>query len=71
MADAAESNERIIKNIRRILRMFRNIHAPQSHIGRRRNITPPMLKVPRNHLLEKLRQYLDETATFLWDEFQI
>ena len=44
MADAAECSERAIKNIRRNLRLFGNVHAPPNYIGRRRTITPLMLE---------------------------
>ena len=71
MADAAECSERTIKNIRRNLRLFGSVHAPQNHIGRRRSITPPILEALCDNLLEKPGLYLDEMAVFLWDEFQI
>lgn len=70
MAEAAECSERTIKNIRKNLRQFGNVHAPANRAGRRRSITPPMLEALCDHLLEKPGLYLDEMAVFLWDEFQ-
>lgn len=42
MAEAAECSEKKIKNTRRNLRLFGQVHAPSTRIGRRRSITPPM-----------------------------
>jgi hypothetical protein len=69
IAEAAECSEQTIKNIRRNLRLFDNVHAPPNHIGRRRSVTPLMLEALFDHLLEKPGLYLDEMAIFLWDEF--
>lgn len=71
MADAAECSEQTIKNIRRNLRLFGNVHAPPNRVGRRRSITPLMLEALFDHLLEKPGLYLDEMAIFLWDELQM
>ncbi|OGE46974.1 hypothetical protein PENARI_c081G08890 [Penicillium arizonense] len=53
MAEAAECSEQTIKNIRRNLRLFGQVHAPPTRIGRRRSITPPMIEALCDHLLEK------------------
>lgn len=71
MADATDCSERTVKNIRRNLRQFGNVHAPPNRVGRRRSITPLMLEALCEHLLEKPGLYLDEMAVFLWDEFQM
>lgn len=71
MADAAECSERTIKNVRRNLRLFGNVHSPPNRIGQRRSVTPLMLEALCDRLLEKPGLYLDEMAIFLWDEFQI
>lgn len=39
--------------------------------GRRQSVNRPMLEALRNHLLEKPALYVDNMATFLWDEFQV
>lgn len=70
MAEEAECSERTIKNIRKNLRQFGNVHAPPNRIGRRPTLTPSMLEALCDHLLEKPGLYLDEMAVFLWDEFQ-
>lgn len=71
MAGAPECSERTIKNIRKNLRLFGNVHAPPNRVGRRRTITPLMLEALRDHLLEKPCLYLDEMVIFLWDEFRM
>jgi hypothetical protein len=65
MADAAECSERTIKNIRKNLRLFGNVHAPPNRVGRRRTITPPMLEALRDHRLEKPGLFLDEVVIFI------
>ncbi|CEO58410.1 Putative TPR domain protein [Penicillium brasilianum] len=70
IAEQAECSERTIKNIRRNLRLFGNVHAPTSRVGRRRTITPRILEALCDHLIEKPTLYLDEIAVFLWDEFE-
>lgn len=68
MAEEAECGELMIENIRRNLRQFGSVHPPpQTQVGRRRTVTPPMLEA----LCErKPGLYLDEMTVFLWDEFQ-
>jgi hypothetical protein len=53
IAEAAECSEQTVKNIRRNLRLFGNVYAPPTRIGRRSSITPPMLEALCDHLLEK------------------
>jgi hypothetical protein len=65
MADAAEYSERMIKNIRRNLRLFANVHVPPNRIYRGRTITPLMLEALCDDLLEEPGLYLDETAVFV------
>ena len=69
MATAAECSERSIISIRTNLRLFGNIRAPSTRVGRQRSITPPMLQALCDHLLEKPGLYVDEMVMFLWDEF--
>ena len=44
MAEEAECTKLTIINIRRNLRQFGAIHAPQTRIGRKRTVTPLMIK---------------------------
>ncbi|OQE34372.1 hypothetical protein PENCOP_c018G08109 [Penicillium coprophilum] len=69
MADAAECSEKTIKNTRRNLRLLDKFMPPR--IGRRRSITPPMLKALCDNLLEEPGLYLEEMVILLWDEFQM
>lgn len=71
MADAAGCSERSIKAIRSNLRYFGSTNAPPNGGGGCRSITPQMLEVLKEHLLEKPELYLEEMAVFLWDEFEI
>jgi hypothetical protein len=68
MAEVAGCNPRSIKTIRSNPRCFGTTKAPSNGGGRPRSITPPLLETLRQHLLEKLVQYLDEMVVFLWDE---
>ncbi|OQD72532.1 hypothetical protein PENANT_c242G05870, partial [Penicillium antarcticum] len=70
MAEEAECTKVTIINIRRNLRQFGTIYAPQTRIGRKRTMTPLMIVALCDHLSEKPGLYLDEMAVFLWDEFQ-
>ncbi|KAJ5471939.1 hypothetical protein N7539_008508 [Penicillium diatomitis] len=70
MAEQAECNKLTIINIRRNLRQFGSIYAPQTRVGRKRTVTPQMIEAFCDHLFEKPGLYLDEIAVFLWDEFQ-
>ncbi|KAI9041829.1 putative TPR domain protein [Aspergillus affinis] len=69
MADAAGCSKRPIANVRSNLRLFGNVRAPSTRVGRRRSITPPMIHTLCDHLLEKFGLYVDEMVLFLWDEF--
>jgi transposase len=71
MAKAAECSERSIINIRNNLRLFGNVRAPLTRVGRRRSTTPPMIQTLCDHLLEKPGLYVDEMVLFLWDEFRV
>jgi hypothetical protein len=50
---------------------FGTTKAPLNGGGRPRSITPLMLEVLCEHLLEKHKLYLEEMAVFLWDEFEV
>jgi hypothetical protein len=65
MADEAECTKLTVINIRRNLRHFRTIYAPQTRTGRKRTVTPLMIKTLYEHLSEKPGLYLDEMAVFL------
>lgn len=69
MAEEAECTKLTIINIRRNLRQFGTIYAPQTRVGRKRTVTPLMIKALCDHLSEKPGLYLDEMAVFLWEEF--
>lgn len=71
IADAVRCNVRSVKRIRSKLRCFGTTRAPPNGVGRRRIITPPMLKVLLDHLLEKPDLYQDEMAIYLYDEFEV
>lgn len=70
MAEQAECNKLTIINIRGNLRQFGSIYVPQPRVGRKRTVTPLMIKALCDHLFEKPGLYLEEMAIFLWDEFQ-
>lgn len=71
MAEAAGCSERSIINIRNNLRLFENVRAPLTRVGRRPSTTPPMIQTLCDHLLEKPGLYVDEMVIFLWDEFYV
>lgn len=71
MANVAECSERSIMAIRSNIRHFGSTKAPPNGGGRPRSITPQMLEVLCEHLLEKPWLYLEEMAVFLWDEFDV
>jgi transposase len=71
MAKTAGCSKRTILRISSNLRFFGSIKAPPNKGGRPRSITSVMLKALRDHLLEKPSLYLDEMATYLWDEFEV
>jgi transposase len=71
MAAAAGCSDRTIRNIRSNIRYFGLSMAPFNGGGRRRQITPVMLDVLKERLLEKPGMYQDEMAVFLYDEFEV
>jgi transposase len=71
MANAAECSERSIMAIRSNIRHFGGTKAPPNGGGRPRSITPQMIEVLCDHLLEKPDLYLEEMVVFLWDEFDV
>lgn len=71
IAAAAECSRDAVKAISANLRRFGSTTAPRNGGGRRRSVTPTMLQVLSEHLLEKPDQYLDKMVVFLWDEFEI
>jgi len=71
MAKIARCSMRSIRTIRTNLRCFGTTKAPPNRVGRPRSITPPMLSALCDRLIEKPHMYRDETALFLWDEFDV
>lgn len=71
MAEAANCDKRTIKRHRSNIRMFGSVAAPLNKGGRPRSLTPLMIQVLCDHLLEKPQLYLDEMVVFLWDEFEV
>lgn len=71
MAEAAGCHKRTIKRHRSHVRLFGSVTAPPNKGGRPRSITPLMIQVLCDHLLEKPQLYLNEMIVFLWDEFDI
>jgi hypothetical protein len=65
MADVAGCSERTIRNIAHNALLFGKTGAPANGSRRRRRITPVMLDVLCEHLLEKTGLYRDEMAIFL------
>jgi hypothetical protein len=65
MAIAAECSERSIVSIRTNLRLFENVRAPSTRIGRRGSITPLIIQNLCDHLLKKPGLYVDEMILFL------
>lgn len=51
--------------------MFGSVTAPSNKGGRPRSLTPLMIQVLCDYLLEKPQLYLDEMVVFLWDESQV
>lgn len=60
MAEEVECSKLTIINIRRNVRHFGSVHAPLTRIGRRRTVTPLMMKALCDHLYAKPGLYLDE-----------
>lgn len=71
MAVAASCHMQTIKRYRSNIRMFGSVTAPSNKGGRPQSLTPLMIQVLCDHLLEKPQLYLDEMVVFLWDEFQV
>jgi len=71
MAKAAGCHKRTIKRHRSNVRLFGSVTAPPNKGGRPRSLTPLMVQVLCDHLVEKPHLYLDEMAVFLWDEFGV
>ena len=71
MAKAADCHKRTIKRHRSNVRMFGSVTAPPNKSGRPRSLTPLMVQVLCDHLVEKPHLYLDEMVVFLWDEFEV
>jgi transposase len=71
MVEAAGYSKRSIITISNNLRMFGDVRVPLIPGGRPRVITPVMLEALCEYLLEKPDLYLDETAEFLYDEFNL
>ena len=69
-AAEAESSKITIIHIRRNLRQFGSIYAPQTRKGRKRTVTPLIIEARSDHPSEKPGLYLDEKVVFLWDEFR-
>jgi len=71
MAKAADCHKRTIKRHRSNVRLFGSVTAPPNKSGRPRSLTPLMVQVLCDHLVEKPHLYLDEMVVFLWDEFEV
>lgn len=65
MAEATDCHVRTIKRHRSNVRLFGSVTAPANKDGRPRSISPLMVLVLCDHLLEKAHMYLDEMAVFL------
>lgn len=70
MAEAADCHERTIRRLRSNKRMFGTTKAPLNRGGRPRSLTPVMVKILCDYLLEKPHLYLDEMVVFVYDMFQ-
>ena len=71
IAEAAEYSERSVKGIYSNIRHYGTTKAPPNSGGRPRSIIPLIIDVLCDHLLEKPGLYLEEMATFPWDEFDV
>lgn len=71
MAKAADYHKRTIKRHRSNVRSFGSVTAPPNKGGRPRSLTPLMVQVICDHLVEMPRLYLDGMAVFLWNEFEV
>lgn len=71
IARIADCSPRSVRTIRSNLHCFGNVRAPPNGVGRCQSITPSMLNVLCDHLLEKPDLYQDDMVLFLWDEFRV
>ncbi|KAK8036601.1 hypothetical protein PG991_001738 [Apiospora marii] len=71
IVETVRCSPRAVQRIRSKLRCFGTTRAPPNGVGRRRIITPPMLKALLDHLVEKPETYQDEMAVYLFDEFDV
>jgi transposase len=71
IARAAKCSERTVTNIRKNMRLFGSPNPPPVPAGRPSSITPVMLDALRDHLHQNPGLYVEEMATFLWDEFNM
>lgn len=71
IADIASCSKRAITRIRANIRAFGAPCAPKATGGRRSRILPHVLNALLDRLLVKPDLYLDETAEFIWDEFNL
>lgn len=53
------------------MRLFGSVTAPPNKSGWPRSLTPLMVQVLCDDLVEKPHFYLDEMVVFLWDEFEV
>jgi hypothetical protein len=52
------------------MRLFGSVTVPPNKGGRPRKLTPLMIQVLCDHLLEKPQLYVDDMIVFLYDEFE-
>jgi hypothetical protein len=71
MAEAANRSKRSIINISANLRMLDDVRASLIPSSRPYMITPIILEVLYDYLLEKLDLYLDKMVEFLYDKFDV
>lgn len=71
MVKTANCSKRAIFRLCSNLRLFGTLKAPLIKGGRPRKLTPPMLEVLCDHLIEKPGLYLHKIELFLLDEFDI
>lgn len=71
MAKVTKCSERSVTNIHRNLWFFGNATSPPIPAGQPSIITLVMLDALCDHLAEKPGLYVEEMATFLWDEFNV
>jgi hypothetical protein len=67
MAAAAECSQPSTNSIRNNLRLFGNVRAPSTRVGRRRRIAPQMMQTLCDNPLEKPGLYGNKMVFFLWD----